>query len=83
MVYAHSAGAGLMAVSGFAVLCFFLCGAMVLEFPVFLQWKAKPLPVYIVCWVDKKHIGKGSLETCPLDGWMCSQKDLLPEKQCA
>lgn len=58
MVYVHSPGAGLMAVSGFAVLCFFPCGATVLEFPVFLQCKEKPLPVYIVHWVDKSTLGK-------------------------
>lgn len=52
MVFCTQSGAGLMVVSGFSGLCF--CVEL-LGFPVFLQWKEKPLPVYIVHCPDNVH----------------------------
>lgn len=80
MMFCTQSGAGLMGVLALQA-CAAFCGEL-LGFPVFLQWKEKPLPVYIVhCQI--KCIGKGSLATWPLDRCICSQTDLLPAKQCA
>lgn len=64
MVLCTQSGAGLMVVLALQACAVF--SVELLGFPVFPQWKEKPLPLYIVhCQI--KCVGKGSLATWPLD----------------